>query len=47
MGEGATGAIAPSPRKKYRKIFSSVSENKSSDRKLSPIPFVLSDYYVE
>ena len=34
----AMGAIAP--RKTARRIFLNVSENKSSDRKLSLIPFV-------
>ena len=39
------GAIAR--RKRARKIFFSVIENKSSDRKLYLIPFVLSAYYIE
>jgi len=33
--------------KRARKIFVNVSENKSSDRKLFPIPFVSSAFYVE
>jgi len=41
------GAIAPPPTKKARKIFLNVSENKSSDTKLSLIPFVSSAFYVE
>ena len=45
-GGGAMKAIAPPP-KRARKIFVNVSENKSSDRKLFPIPFVSSAFYVE
>jgi len=35
------------PRNRGRNIFLNVSENKSTDRKLSLIPFVSSAYYVE
>ena len=43
------GAIARPPllHKRDRKIFLNASENKSSYRKLSLIPFVSSAYYVE
>jgi len=44
-GGGRWGAIAP--RKRARKIFVNVSQNKSSDRKLCLIPFVLFAYRVE
>jgi len=43
--EGAMGAIAF--RKRARRIVLNVSENTSTDRKLSLIAFVLSAYYVE
>ena len=40
------GAIALPPRKRARKIFLDVCENKASDRKLPLIPFVSSACYV-
>ena len=40
VASGRLGGGAIIPRKMARKIFLSVSENKSSDRKLSLIPFV-------
>jgi len=42
-----TGNGGNRPRKKARKIFLNVSENKSSDRKFYLIPFVSSAFYVE
>jgi len=42
---GSMAAI--DPPKRTRKIFLNISENKSSDRKLSLIPFVSSAFYVE
>ena len=47
IGWGSMGAIAPSPPKRATKIFFNVSENKSSDRKLSLIPFLSSAFYAE
>ena len=45
---GGMGTIAPPPHgKRDRKIFFNVSENKSSNRKLSLIPFVTAACYVE
>jgi len=41
------GGNRPLPSKRARNIFLNVSENKSSDRKLSLIPFVSSTCYVE
>jgi len=43
MGEGAIAT----PRTRDRKIFYNVGENKLSDRKLSPIPFMSAACYVE
>ena len=45
MDRGGDGAVAT--RKRARKIFLNVSENKSSDRKISLVPFVSSAYYAE
>jgi len=44
---GAMGAIAPCKSKMTLKIFWNLSENKSSDRKLSLIPFMSSALYVK
>jgi len=44
---GGMGTIAPPHGKRDRKIFFNVSENKSSKRKLSLIPFVTAACYVE
>jgi len=44
MDRGGDGVVAT--RKRARKIFLNVSENKSSDRKISLVPFVSSAYYV-
>ena len=44
---GAMGAIAPCKSKMTLKIFLNLSENKSSDRKLSLIPFMSSALYVK
>jgi len=46
-GSTGGGNEGDRPPKRARKIFVNVSENKSSDRKLFPIPFVSSAFYVE